>query len=289
MIKHLLQLSLIIACALSTTSCRASQPAAQESAPAEAITTRIVNIKNSFSSVSAGSIFNIEISQGQPKVEITSSPSAIAMTRFDVNDGRLSISLKNSGRNNNNIPEIKIRISMPTIRALKGSGAANFTIKGKIECEKLYIEGSGASSFRFNTINATDLDLELAGASRFISPAIDCSECSLDLAGGTSATITKITCVKLEAETSGAGHIVVSKVNCDLLDADASGGSTMVISAIDARKVNCDASGAANITLSGHCETADYDASGASKISAKNLSANNVSIDKSGVATISTK
>jgi len=286
MLKQIVFLTLAAMSLPPVAVCRASGLAAEQAAQSIDVTTRTVDIRKPFNSVSASSIFNVEITQGPAKVQITSSSEAIAATKFDVRGGILSISLTDNSIKRKDFPNIQVNISMPDIRSLSGSGASCFTIKGKIEVGKLDLDGSGACNFRFDDIKCTDFEVELTGASSFDCPLMDCSECDLDASGGTSAGIGRILCTELNIDASGGSNIKVGKVKCDNIEADASGGSSIKIGAIDAGTVECDASGAAHITVEGKCKKADLEASGASKISASGLQCGNVSVSKSGVANI---
>lgn len=287
MLKRLIPILLVAAFILPATSCHASKPAAQSVAPAPTIITSTVNLNSQFSCIDAGSIFDIEIKQGPQKIEITSTAEMIEATRFSCRNQILGISLTRNFRGNN-IPPIKISITVPNIHSLIGNGAAKFSVKGKFGAERLTIRGAGAATFNFSNLTCTDLSVNLSGASTFDSPAVDCDECELKLSGGSSAEINRLTCTTLDVEASGAGNVTVGSVICNEIETEASGGSNVNISSIDATKVECESSGAANIVVSGKCENAEYSASGASKISARNLNAHTRTVEKSGVASIRT-
>ncbi len=287
MLKRLIPLLLVAAFILPATSCHASKPAAHSVAPADPIITSTVNLNSQFSCIDAGSIFDIEIKQGPQKVEITSTAEMIEATRFSSRGQILGISLTRNFRGNN-IPPIKISITVPNIHSLIGNGAAKFSVKGKFGAERLTIRGAGAATFNFGNFTCTNLSVNLSGASKFDSPAVDCDECELNLSGGSSAEINRLTCTTLDIDTSGAGNVTVGSVICNKIETESSGGSNVNISSIDSTKVECESSGAANIVVSGKCEHADYSASGASKISARNLNAHTRTVEKSGVATIRT-
>ncbi len=286
MYKKLITLFIVLVALVESTSCRAARSAAETEAPAVNIVTRAVKVPGNINAVKAGSIFNREIKQGPARVEITSSAEAIDATRFEVTGRTLSVRLEDNGKRNNNYPEVKIRISMPDIRLLEGSGASNFIVNGKLDVTDLEIKGNGASNFKFGDITCRDLDVDLSGASNVDILKVGCGECELDLSGGSTIEIGTLTCEELEADTSGAGNITISDVKCGDLEVDSSGGSNISINGIDAVNVECESSGAAHITVSGKCNTARLKSSGASKISARKLGHATIIVNKSGVSSI---
>lgn len=270
MIKIFSQLLIATVLLSTTTGCRAAKPELNDLAyEAPVIVTQHVQLKKDFHSLEVSGIINVELKQGPMKVEIKGTKSDIACTRFENKHGELSISYDSSKRlgEGSKSHSVTVFVSMPDVRSLDFSGATSLKVVGDLECDKLDIDGSGASSLIFGVVRATKVYADLMGACSFDCKSIDTGDCDLECSGAVSVDIGKLTCIDLELDCSGAGNIDIDGIKCN--------------------DIECDVSGAANVTLSGTCTDAELEASGASHLKITQLKVERKKdISKSGMAKI---
>lgn len=242
------------------------QDGAANDLAATTTTTRTVNLKSAFSGLEVSGIVAVELTQGRnTKVEIVAAPEDIDKTVFEVKKGVLNI--YNSHMRNSNNRTILVKITMPEINSIEFSGATSLKVLTDLQCDKLEVEGTGATSMTFQNISCKNLELEMSGATVGKYGSINTGKCDLDFSGASKTTVEKVTGTKVEIESSGAANAKVYNISCNDLD--------------------CEVSGASNVKLTGKCTNIVCSASGASSLNISGLSVSgNKSTEVSGAAGI---
>ena len=141
----------------------------------------------SIKSIEAGSIFSIEVTEGNEKgVTIVCDEAYEEHIEVKYFQGELILSMKPNVKMLNNKEGIKVYLQMPTIEDIELSGAANLTATGTFKTRELDIELSGATSVKGLQISGSELTIECSGAS------------TIKLDGSTSY---------FKSETSGASNL----------------------------------------------------------------------------------
>jgi hypothetical protein len=172
----------------------------------------------SFTGISAGSIFKIEFTQDESWfVEIETEESNLDNVETNVKDGVLHLTFKGSTRN----ATLKARIMSPELNFVKLSGTAGFKSNNTIETGALTVDLSGATSAAMD-VNTTALETKISGASSLVVSGV------ADHHTGSASGASQLKGEQLSTETTvikviGASH---ARVNAsDFLDANASGTS----------------------------------------------------------------
>ncbi len=219
-------------------------------------------------SIEAGSIFSIEVTQGNGKgVRIECDDIYKDILDIKYHQGELKLALlPNSKINRKNHEKnqigIKVYLQMPTIEELDLSGAASLTATGEFSTVELDIETSGASSIKGLNVSGKELSLDCSGAS------------SLELTGDFSQVI--------EAEISGASSVKLNSSG-NILEAEVSGAAKLTLNGTH-NNTDISCSGASNVKMEGSTGYLKTVTTGASKFSGTNYTANNGYAEVSGAS-----
>lgn len=225
------------------------QGATADDLAATTSTTRTVNVKSAFKGLEVSGIVSVELKQGRnTKVEIVAAPEDIDKTVVEVDKGVLNIYHSNLRNSNNR--KILVKVTMPVINSIEFSGATSLKVLTDLQCDKLKVEGKGATSMTFQNISCKNLELEMSGAANCHIAKVDVTKCDMEFSGAANVTVDHATGSNIEIESSGAALTKVYNINCNNLD--------------------CEASGASNVYLTGKCTNLKAEASGAANLNIKN-------------------
>ncbi|MDE7385607.1 MAG: DUF2807 domain-containing protein [Muribaculaceae bacterium] len=212
-------------------------------------TTRTVNVKSAFKGLEVSGLVSVELKQGRnTKVEIVAAPEDIDKTVVEV--GKSVLNIYNSNLSNSNNRKILVKVTMPEINSIEFSGVTSLKVLTDLQCDKLEVEGMGATSMTFQGISCKNLELEMSGAANCHIAKVDVTKCDMDFSGAANVTVDHTTGSDIEIESSGAALTKVYDINCNNLD--------------------CEASGASNVHLTGKCTNLKAEASGAANLNFKN-------------------
>lgn len=221
-------------------------------------------------SIEAGSIFSIEITQGNEKgVRIECDEVFAEHLDIKYSDGELKLALKPNTRidTKGDNQGIKVFLQMPAIEEIELSGAATLKANGEFTTIDADIETSGASSIKGLILRGKEISLDCSGAS------------TLELSGEFSQ--------KLDAEISGASKVKLDADGNNLI-AEVSGASTLKVNgAHNNTEISC--SGASNVEMEGNTRYLKSLTSGASKFNGENYVASNGYAEVSGASNAKVK
>ena len=181
----------------------------------------------SFTGIRVGGAFEVFLSQGEiQKVEVETSARFIDNVDTEVKDETLAI----SSRGLKSIKELNVYITVPELKSIEASGAAEVKGRNTINADHLSISSSGAAEIAL-TISVDDLQTDLSGA----------SEMKLD---GTATSHT--------SDVSGASSLNASNLKTDNSHMTVSGAASAHINA--AKEIIGDVSGAGNLDYNGNAE-----------------------------------
>jgi hypothetical protein len=179
--------------------------------------TEVRTVEN-FTGIDAGSIFNIEYTQGDSYfLEVESQPENLGKIETGVSNGILSLKYSGSTRN----VTINARIISPVIDRIDLSTAASFTGMNPIESEALSINLSGATSASLQ-VNTTTLETKLSGASSLVISG-NADHHNATASGASQLRAQDLTTQTTIAKASGASNLRLNAT--EYLDANASGTS----------------------------------------------------------------
>ena len=221
-------------------------------------------------SIEAGSIFSIEITQGNEKgVRVECDEVFAEHLDIKYSDGELKLALKPNTRidTKGDNQGIKVFLQMPAIEEIELSGAATLKANGEFTTIDADIETSGASSIKGLILRGKEISLDCSGAS------------TLELSGEFSQ--------KLDAEISGASKVKLDADGNNLI-AEVSGASTLKVNgAHNNTEISC--SGASNVEMEGNTRYLKSLTSGASKFDGENYVASNGYAEVSGASNAKVK
>ena len=221
-------------------------------------------------SIEAGSIFSIEITQGNEKgVRVECDEVFAEHLDIKYSDGELKLALKpnssiDAKRDNQGI---KVFLQMPAIEDIDLSGAATLKANGEFTTIDADIETSGASSIKGLILRGKEISLDCSGAS------------TLELSGEFSQ--------KLDAEISGASKVKLDADGNNLI-AEVSGAATLKVNgAHNNTEISC--SGASNVKMEGNTRYLKSTTAGASKFDGEKYVASNGYAEVSGASNAKVK
>ena len=203
-------------------------------------------------SIDAGSIFDIEVTEGSQK-GITIICDSAYEEYLDVKyfQGELVLSMKPNVKMISKNEGVKVYLQMPTIEDIELSGAAKLIASGTFRTRELEIDLSGATSVK---------GLEISG-----------SEASISCSGASNINITGNFSNNIEADASGASNITITGNTRDL-EIEASGASNITYTG-DSKYTETSCSGASTIKLTGTTNYFKSETSGASNLKAQEYAA----------------
>lgn len=171
-----------------------------------------------FSAIDAGSIFNIELIQGESHfVEVTSRENHMDNITTRVKEGVLHLDFTGSARN----AKASVTIITPEINSIKLSGAVSLTGTNTIESPNLRLNLSGATSATLEVITG-ELDSKLSGAANLtISGTAENHTASAS--GASQIRAQQLNTLATDVKVSGASHARINAT--EKIDATASGTS----------------------------------------------------------------
>lgn len=202
-----------------------------------------------FDRLEVGWVFNVEVHRGDSwSVEVEVSEEAAQYAEVKVVDGTLVLGVENLPKSLTNLrnwnPKAKARVTMPSLSAVRLSGASKLTATDDFKVEGDFkVKTSGAAAVYRLGIDADRTEVECSGASKLTLTA-SCKETVLDLSGA----------ARLSAH-----------ISTELVRVDASGAAELNLSGI-ADKAKLGGSGACSLNLSTvKVQNADVALSGAAK------------------------
>lgn len=221
-------------------------------------------------SIEAGSIFSIEITQGNEKgVRVECDEVFAEHLDIKYSDGELKLALKPNSRIDakRDNQGIKVFLQMPAIEELDLSGAATLMATGEFTTNEVDIEISGATSVKGLNLSGKKLSLDCSGAS------------SIELAGEFSR--------EMDAEISGASNVLLN-VNGNNLIAEVSGAAKLTVNgAHNNTDISC--SGASYVKMEGNTRYLKSTTTGASKFDGEKYVASNGYAEVSGASNAKVK
>ena len=199
-----------------------------------------------FTEIKASGDFRVLVRQGSTfSVEASGNADDLRDALLEVDGDQLRIRRKSRhtllfGLNFNRNP-VLVRVTMPTLTALRLTGACRADVAG-FTGTPLEVEGAGACTANLD-VNTPKLTLDLAGA------------CHITAAGRAET---------LDLDGAGACVVAAPTLETRTADVDLAGGSTARLNVTETLKA--DASGASTIEYSGNPKNVDSDASGASRV-----------------------
>jgi Putative auto-transporter adhesin, head GIN domain len=202
---------------------------------------------SNFDRLDLGSAFTINVRQATGfSVRVSGRPEDIKDLEARVSGGTLKV--ENKDRNwwqNRNRQEVKVEITMPSLRGAEFSGASTVVVSG----------------FR----NQNQLDLDLSGASK-LTMAIDADNLNLELSGASTARLSG-RADQIKGEVSGASTVKAEELVSKTAQVEANGASTA--SFYVTTSMTAEASGASSIRYKGNASLTKQ-TSGASSVSKMN-------------------
>ena len=193
-----------------------------------------------FSGISAGSVFKVFITQGEDfSVELHAPEEHLENIEVKVEDNILHISY--TGRNRR-LRDMEVHITAPVYTYLNASGASRIESKNNITASSLELIVSGASSMDLN-LGVENLKTVISGAS------------SITLRGEAQAH---------ELISSGVSSVRAYDLATQTTDVKSSGTSSVRITVKNA--IIAEASGTSSITVRGNPPNAQYSASSAASV-----------------------
>lgn len=199
-------------------------------------------------SIDAGSIYEIEVTEGNQKgITIVCDPAFEEYLDVKYFQGELTLTMKPNVKMINDKEGVKVYLQMPTIEEIELSGAAKLTANGSFRTRELEIDLSGATSVKGLQISGNELSIDCSGASNIAITG--------DFSNG------------IEADVSGASKVTITGNSRDL-DIEASGASNVqVIGVHKFTETSCN--GASTIKLEGSTGYFKSETSGASSLKAQ--------------------
>lgn len=221
---------------------------------------------NSFNSIDAGFVFNIEaIKSSSEKVRIIADQEIMDIIEVKVKGNTLYLSgstKKLSRESQKKINNVRAYIYYKDLKKIELSGASSFTSKDIIQRDNFQIESSGAAKINSLKIDVKSSILSLSGAT---NTTIDgnLGDSKIDVSGAAKLNISGFS-NNMEISCSGAANINI-KGEIKRLKQSISGSSKVVLN------------GSGN-------ELSDIELSGASSLNAMSFPINNLKISVSGVS-----
>jgi hypothetical protein len=160
---------------------------------------------------------------------------------------------------------LKVAITMPQLRNLDISGAAQGTLNNFSSTRKLGIEVSGASSLELFEISASDVIFEVSGASK-ANGDMKADNADFDISGASLIQL-EGSAKEITVDASGASHVKLAGFTVDNADITLSGASNATINLEG--KLDADLSGASKLEYIGKPTMGDIKKSDASTIAEK--------------------
>lgn len=198
---------------------------------------------NAFSTISLDNAYHVYIRRGhEQEVVVIGEESDIARLEANVRDGELSFDRNNrSLLDRANTDEIKIFITVVTLRGIEVSGAVHLESKNRLDVGTFHLEVSGACEIDLE-LDASHVNVEVSGAS------------DVDLSGRARSS---------NIEISGASDLDASNLQTNRTELEASGACNVKVYTTD--QLTVEASGASDVSYRGNPEL-DVESSYASSI-----------------------
>jgi hypothetical protein len=194
-----------------------------------------------FTKVSAGSAFEVEISQGDGySVVITVDDNLVDQLDVTKSGDTLRVQMKPSLSLRNTT--MRAKVMLPVLTGLDLSGASRTTVTGFSSGKPLAVQVSGASTLR-GDIKCGDARFDVSGASKAeLQGGAD--GLAVKASGASTATLDAFPSKNTTVDASGASHVSVNVSGT--LTAQASGASSVTYAG-EPTKVNMNTSGASSV------------------------------------------
>jgi hypothetical protein len=154
-----------------------------------------------FSEIELGSAMKLHVLQGEKtSVEVTGDDNLVPLVQTTVSGEKLKVSFDGSYSTKLGID---VKITMPKITALSGSGAAGITATG-VQGKSLKVQVTGASNATLSG-KVEALEVECSGASRVLARELEAKTVRTDLSGASHAEV--FASEQLEARATGASSV----------------------------------------------------------------------------------
>jgi hypothetical protein len=204
-----------------------------------------------FSAINAGSIFKIELVQGENNfVEVHTEEKFLENIHVDVKNGVLHLDFKGTVRN----AKASVTVVAPVINSIKLSGAASLTSETTFETPSMEIDLSGASSAKVMVMTPS-LDTKVSGAA------------NLRISGEAETHTARI---------SGAAQLRAAELLTQTTNVNASGASYAKVNVLEYLEAN--ASGSSKVAYENEPAAKKLSRSGAGSVSGANASTSNTDL-----------
>ncbi|MFH1646407.1 MAG: head GIN domain-containing protein [Chloroflexota bacterium] len=217
-----------------------------------------------FTNIEAGYAFDVDVRRGDDfLVRIDIDENLYEYLNISQTGDTLHIGLKSNALYTDTTQ--RATITLPELRRLELSGAAEGKVSGFTTTRKMHFELSGASKLSLDHVKAGDVNLELSGASD-VTGTITMKNGGFDLSGASSIEL-EGSADDVTIEASGASNIILPVFTVLNADLQLSGASEAVINA--SNRMDIDLSGASDIKYLGNPKLGRINVSGASTIGPK--------------------
>ena len=181
-------------------------------------------IFSDFTSVDAGSGFNVEISESNSySVLVTADDNVMEYIEVKKSGDTLVVGMP-WGRSFRSVT-LEVEIAMPELYSLELSGGAQGKLEGFNSTSSFSVELSGGSQLRGTFETSGDVDLDLSGGSQLTQLVGEANDLTIDASSGSTLELSDFAVHDVNVELSGGS---TATINLDgTLDADLSGGSSL--------------------------------------------------------------
>lgn len=230
--KHLISLLVAVAIGAAATgyafgSCNSTTSTAEKSSSSKTIT-KTFDLSG-FDEIEACGQYNITVKKGASHSVVATLPSNKAeYLNFYVKDHELYLDYKRKLMGKNiDLSNVKIVVTMPSLREIDLSGQTSLTIAGAFSYNKLNVDASGQSTVTLGNVNATELEVEVSGQSTIKGGTVKVTKLEASASGQSSISFANLTADRAKAEASGMSTIKATKSSIGNLDRSTSGMSTI--------------------------------------------------------------
>lgn len=158
-----------------------------------------------FHSIDVAGFFDIELIEGNPKLEISTDDNLHEHIKTEVKDGSLKIYTENV---NLDAEELKIKVYFRDLNSMSIAGAAAVNSTSTIKGERFDFSVAGAADANLD-VKVTHLNIDLAGGSDMELKG-KAEMVDIEIAGAGKVDAVKLKTQQCSVEISGAGEVDVN-------------------------------------------------------------------------------
>ena len=176
-----------------------------------------------FNSVCCNVPCDIEFTEGEPSLSITTSDNIHDIIVVTSKDGRLEISSDGGISSFKNLQKFKALISAPQLNGLTINGAGDFEADHGIVTDGLEIEISGAGDVEINGLKCSgDVSVAVNGAGNIEIDRADCQSIKVEINGAGNCEL-EGHAGSADLEINGVGNIDIAEFSADNLKTNVGG------------------------------------------------------------------